>query len=442
MTRSNKKQTFSRRGQANHRTRWVSAIGNLAAPALRHLWDRYANRNHKAKPHRIGQRNSFKGSGSRTVTKTKKNNMSAKGDDIHSGMTSVNYKLSNGRKLPKSFLKSAPIHLDEFQYFTCDPAGTTATQGQQTPKLIAEVGTFSQGYGAPPTGALGAGTEYPTFQASVPFIDLTPNNSITNSAYFGAGITSFTSQTKIILRACEVQLMLRNQGTAPCHVDVYFLQVKKHIPRPTAGGAGTFNNKTPMDIWSDGIDQMSVGKALQTFINGSGAWGAPAAGKEAYQMPYARPQESKYFGQFYKIAKVHSVDLAAGAVENIAAHLNVNLVYDYAKDMQQLQLDYTNPAQTLQSDNAFRLQSRAGAFNIVTIVRGSPMIRHDGGYPIISGHEVIGSICKKHIFGLVKENNKKFGTVQAYDYVDTNVPPANQKQIDINDVNDVLKAAG
>lgn len=319
--------------------------------------------------------------------------------------------------------------------------GSATSTGQNNVAVLTTVGTYCQAYG----GAFAANThDYDynnTEESSVRWLDLIPTTLLQNPTYYTAQNES--SLEKIVLKHVTINMKIWNDSTTPCSVDLYVLQAKRNITRVLSGGV--FPNYGADRVWQDALTAES-----QHAVQVGHFTGVPAGtlvGGEAPFMPFASPAESREFRKTYKILKVHHLDFAGSANENVSFKVTMNKVFDYMKDMSLLtNVGFGSPAQTADADNTFKMGLAVGGITIMAVALGSPVrdsSASGGGNNVVtlSVPNLAYVINKKHKFELMKNTVKKFTTTQGYSQLIVDAPVASQAVINILDSVDVPKVA-
>lgn len=360
---------------------------------------------------------------SHTTTQTLTEKKMDQDAGIHSGVTSRLFNAWSGLKRPKSALPTPGIKLDTVDGFQC-----VGGPGQQANYVLWDVGTYAQAYGT----AIEATQQLET--SPVNYMSLVPTQLQQNTTYYGTIGNSV--EDKIIMSSCSVNVQITNASNASAIIDLYLIRAKRDVPKTPDTVAKQFVATEANNIWFNGLLSESAGRPNEIYLTGTTA---PVAGAEQTSQLLAKPTESRIYRSQYDIVKVHHINLAAGATEDVSYNLKMNLTYDYMKDQEKLQLGIRNNdpvANASQSANivaAYRLGLKAHGFSLHMIQRGQPVYDAGGGGVTTSSTAVNIIVSKKHKFALWKENSRKFTTVQANNVVNTSTTLANQKLINIVD---------
>lgn len=333
-------------------------------------------------------------------------------NDLHSGVTSSVFNVVVNPKVPKGFLKHGPIKFDEF-YTVAPVISTLNGQGVIT---LCNVGT------AIPW--LATGTTASPNTSIINYFDLNPMCTNTGSVAISSQVRP--SSSKMYLKSSTVTITAVNLSSIGMYVDIYCVQAKKLIERTSITAANTYSDKFPIDVWTDALANQGLGKADQS---------ASLLGNEIISMPFARPKEAYGFNKLFSVKRVHHLNLAAAAEEEVTFNCKMNVVFDGLKLVQ----DNVNQATggIGGPTNNIRVDLVRGGLGFFAVVRGG--IAKDAGAGgsnalVISNPEVGFTVCRKQRFGLLKAPDAKWQETWAQKNV--TVPTGlGISHINIDDVN-------
>lgn len=218
-----------------------------------------------------------------------------RGDDVHSGLASNWINVSLNRKL-RGRTAARYCYLQNYSGYLTDYAGN---QGAQ---MLVGFCTLSQ--------MTTATTPTPNgLQSKAALFDLDPMQTNT-----GGNLVSSVAQPanqRIAVYNVRANYMFTNFENVASTLILYFVTPKSS------------SNKTGIDAWLDGYTTGAYGKAARTRA-AAGAYGNTTVGAPTYQDLYNKPTDSVMFNKMYRVLKVHKIQLAAGATEEVNIHVKVN----------------------------------------------------------------------------------------------------------------------
>lgn len=278
-------------GRASWRDVYTS--GQLVTAAMRRRMQRK-----KVVKSKFAVKSAFKGPGSRTKTKTKKDSLG--GDDIHSGVGGARM-VVNLHKPVKGMVKRSGHMRYTWDVQECLLNGA----GTQSVNVSLGIGTGDQWFTT-------TGTAFNKLQSHTRWFDMNPNSKITGNAVFIPAATVLVD--RLILSHCLVDQHFVSLESAQQDVVVYWCKAKTDL------------TATPEVLWANSLIQEGLGNAVMTQpaaglpLNLSSNLGYPTQ----FQA-YTTPRGSLFF-RGYKIVGTHKFSLAAGSNYRLRTKVNANIL--------------------------------------------------------------------------------------------------------------------
>ncbi|WAK78048.1 capsid protein [Miresoil virus 103] len=227
-----------------------------------------------------------------------------KGDDVHSGVVSESYTV-HVHKPPKSVVHGGgPIYYHENLGFR-----TVSAAGKQAAFTIAACATTSQLLVASSSAGV-----HQSYQSAMAYFDVNPNRGLTGSNQLAltSALKLNPAADRILLSHLQLNFEFSNFGSTACVADIYVVQNKNN----------TLDDA--VSIWNRMLTTSGNGLAVYTNPSAGIATGS-AFGFADAGFVGARPNQCKAFKTYFKILKVHHINLASAATEIF--NLNVKLNY-------------------------------------------------------------------------------------------------------------------
>nr|WAE42566.1 MAG: capsid protein [Cressdnaviricota sp.] len=221
--------------------------------------------------------------------------------------------------------------------------------------------------------------DYGTYGTFTGFFDLNPNQELSGSALYAAATVPLDDRFAMI--RTEVQMCIGNMSNMSSMVDIYVLRCKRDTPN------------TPETDWQVGYtaDALGLNPVAITVVTGSGTTNSGGSGSDTYIG--SKPTDVKNFNQFWKVLKVHHLNLAAGANERV----KFDIVHNYLA-----QKDNLSTLRGTGGTNS--IQYPKGATALLIVQSGQVGSVTGNGYPTIGPSDVNYICFDKHHFKPVYGN--------------------------------------
>ena len=219
-----------------------------------------------------------------------------RGDDIHSGLSSNWVNITLGKKL-----KGRTVA--KYQFLQNYSGVLTAYAGNQGAAYFLGLATKTQ--------MVTSSSTPNAAQVRTALFDLDPNQTNTGGNFVPT--VAQPANQKLALYNVRANMMFTNFDTAAVTLVLYFV-----TPRMSS-------EKNAYDCWGDGYTTMAYGKASRTRA-ASGAYGSTTAGAGDRSDLFSKPTDTIIFNKYYKVCKVHKIQLAGGSTEEVNLHLKINKI--------------------------------------------------------------------------------------------------------------------
>lgn len=240
--------------------------------------------------------------GKRKFRKVRGRSIRIRGDDVHSGLASdwINITLNKPLK-GKTQAK--------YMFFQNYAGKLTDAAGNQGATVMGHIASLSQLITT--TSPQSAPATVNPDQIAQALFDLDPNQTNTGSNLINTSVAP--PNQRIALYKCRVNYMFTNFGNFAQTLVLYVVTPKQNT------------NTNAAQSWIDGFTKGGFGQAARARAV-AGSYGATKTGIPTYQDHYIRPVDSQLFNKQYKILKVHKIQLAAGATEEVNMHVKINKI--------------------------------------------------------------------------------------------------------------------
>ena len=349
---------------------------------------------------------------SHTGTQTVDKKETLHGDDVHSGVTdwSTVVKVRLPPKRPKIEWNSGKnLYVEEYGGFVTGQAGLN-TIGD-----IVTIGSVDQWlYGVGPSATIFGGNK-----GFTPLIGFQANQTNTGGAFYGS--VPQPASDKLFLSACNVKVGLCNMTSTSCTAWVYVFESLQN------------QENSPRDQWNRLTAADTLGR---TFSAQPGA-GLEAGGTIGYVNIGSlgiTPNMTPDFKRAYKTLKVHRVNLAAGAQEDMDFMVKINQLGDVAKYIAQNPLLTPSPATWVVGN--IQNSYQRGCVSMLIVAKGQIVDDNTVANVVSTAAVRLGvTVLKEHIFKNVVASQDKFNLAAQSVQIGSGAALANQKTINIVDAN-------
>jgi len=350
---------------------------------------------------------------SHTRTKTKSYTERLKGDDVHSGVTNCSYTIEVAK--PK---KSADYKAAKNMYQETTGGRYVGLAGLQACNQLTTVGTVKEWV----INGSAANNHFGTSTLQSCLFAQNPSQFLTGSDQIGDAAGKRYANDMFYLGSCNVKISMANLSTLPCTTWLYVCVSKVD------------HNKGPNDDWDqqDGIDGLLQGAA-----------GFPAAGSQvggnsgSTGRGYAgnTPLSNANFRRLWAVKKVHRVNLAGAAQEDVDFHLKMNQLGNLGKFIA-VNPGFTGASGSWTDANVNGANYVRGSVAIMVVSRGA--VIHDktgeAGDAVTFGATNVAFVCDKHYTCYpVTAKSNRMESKSIYPQIPFNVAIADSKFIDILD---------
>lgn len=268
-----------------------------------------------------------------------------KGDDVHSGITDASYTVEICEAK-----KNVDYTAGKNLYVEVNSGRMITACGSQNVQTVTTVGSTSEWF----VNSTPAINHFGTANIAVSLYN-------SNYAQYIVGGAQYPDQGKKVatdkfhLSSCNIKISMVNFDSVPVSSWLYVLECK------------TSTNFSPSDLWTRDLSLANVTGAYPPAANPGPGFGTIAVpGIDAPGVVNETPGACPNFSKIWKIKKVHRMNLAAAAQEDVDFHIKMHQTGDVSKFVAQ------NPAFTVDPNTWV-------AANIaVQYIRGSVVVMHVG----------------------------------------------------------------
>lgn len=312
-------------------------------------------------------------------------------DDLHSGMSMRHYNIVI-QKPPKGLMKGGSQ-----QWFEQYGYRSTSSGGLQSGYELCHVGTASQI--AVSSGTAISYAANPT-QSSWRYLAFNPYEATSGSTIFTATTVPLTD--KICLANIEIQIDITNFENLAANVDIYLLRCKQNAVQG------------PIGSWTQSAQNVQSNSLSSAGTTAAGVATGGVVGYANNVVVGVKPTMFKDWMQLWKIVKVHHINLAAAAHEQVTFNVRYNQVFDMSKVIQ-AQTAYTATPATWTQAN-INLPFLKGGLSVLVVQRGCVVDDVTAGatLPTFGTSDIGYVVTKKHVFKPMYGNANRLSGATAY----------------------------
>ena len=302
------------------------------------------------------------------------------GNNIHSGVQNWGSKVM----INKLSHKSVEFHQGRVTYQQVTSGLSGSAAGVQGCSLLDAVGTVNQWL----TSSGTALNYYATPYSETGFFKLNPNGNIAGPLI---SVTNQLATDRFFLSSVNWKASVTNFESIASTCWIYVCKsVCNHNFEPAAA--------LGQAITQEGLG-LAVGTQAAAGASSGGTYGVPGI-----TFPGVTPGNIKNFNKFWRVKKVHRIDLAAGATEDVSFHLRMNQMGSIARFID-INPTFTTSAASWTVANT-TVNYPSGSCAIFIVVRGSPVRDRTAagvGFPTYGSSSLGFIIDKIHHFYPVKD---------------------------------------
>jgi len=353
--------------------------------------------------------------------KSKTHQETMKGDDIHSGVTDYSTVVLFRKSHHKTVdYKAAKVSFTEnVQGVVGGEAGIDRVQ------TIAFIGTTSQWAVSSGAGAF----NYFTNPEKSPqnYFSFNPSRYVTGGAFTSFDETYATD--KFYLSTVNLKMSLSNFENASSSCWIYVLE------------AACSHNYSPEAAWQMSLNMAKCDAVGAVQVPAGGAIATATVGGGQPDDPNTTPGQTANFKRWWRIKKVHRVNLAPAAQEDVDIHIKFNQMGSLAK-LIALNTDYTQVSTTWTNTN-ISVSYPSGCAAIMLVNRGALVMDTTTNTTTCTYSQTkLGvAIQKFNHFYPVKANTNRINVEETYIQIPYATTAAKQALINVIDGQDIVKAA-
>lgn len=325
-----------------------------------------------------------------------KGSVRLRGDDVHSGLASEWINVTLNKRLKGR----AEAHMQYYQTNAGWLQDVAGVQGRTVMWGVGHRSAFTGTY---------TNTNPNSIQTKFNLFNLDPDRANTGSSVLGSVIAQ--QNQRIALYNVRINTMLTNFENTAATVVLYLVTPKKDT------------NRYADNIFDDAPDVEDYGNPLETNA-AAGLYGNTTAGRVSANHLYVKPTDFKLFNQMYKVLKVHKIQLAGNATEEVNFHININKVIrsDVMDELSQI-------------DNIRRQTVQCMAVWYGQPVHDNTTVNNvEGSYPTTASTKIAVVQNFKYKLGKLKSMQSSASATIGVNQISKNAALANQKFVDINDL--------